>query len=345
MSALVCGKRSSSVFEELLHTPPPSSKRARCSAGASSPTAILLSPVRPSSASSSPAFDRNDDDDDNNSGGSCNPYSPHLAHLRSLFPNMDPQIFLLYMKYGHFSVIHVKKRNLLCFDGIENDSMLISSSCILVLFLERALEASGNDLDSAIKSLNDLHLESADINFDSARTKPESGIETNIHVLTEGVMNNNGAEEAAENPHGAACLPTDGSEWVDLFVGEMMNATDMDDARVRASRVLEVLEKSIVTHASAEAMQNFHRENVMLKEQVEVVLRENAVLKRAVAIQHERQNVYEERSQELQRLKQLVSQYQEQLRTLEVNNYALTMHLRQAQQSSSIPGRFHPDVF
>ncbi|XP_010928333.1 uncharacterized protein [Elaeis guineensis] len=302
MSALVCGKRSSSVFEELLHTPPPASKRARCSAGASSPTAVLLSPARPSSASTSPAFDRNDDEN-NNSGGSGNHYSPHLAHLRSLFPDMDPQ------------------------------------------FLGRALEASGNDLASAIKSLNDLHLESADINFDSAGSKPESGMETNVHVLTEGIVNNNGAEEAAENPHGAACLPTEGSEWVELFVREMMNAADMDDARTRASRVLEVLEKSIVTCANAEAMQNFHKENVMLKEQVEVLLRENAVLKRAVAIQHERQKEYDERSQELQRLKQLVSQYQEQLRTLEVNNYALTMHLRQAQQSSSIPGHFHPDVF
>lgn len=29
----------------------------------------------------------------------------------------------------------------------------------------------------------------------------------------------------------------------------------------------------------------------------------------------------------------------------QVNNYALTMHLKQAQQSSSIPGRFNPDVF
>lgn len=56
----------------------------------------------------------------------------------------------------------------------------------------------------------------------------------------------------------------------------------------------------------------------MLKEQVEVLVRENTVLKRAVAIQHDRQKEYEERSQELQHLKQLVSQYQEQVRTLEV---------------------------
>ena len=56
----------------------------------------------------------------------------------------------------------------------------------------------------------------------------------------------------------------------------------------------------------------------MLKEQLEAVLRENTILKHAVAIQHERQKQYEDRNQEMQHLKQLVSQYQEQLRTLEV---------------------------
>ena len=83
----------------------------------------------------------------------------------------------------------------------------------------------------------------------------------------------------------------------------------------------------------------------MLKEHVEALIQENVILKRAVGIQHERQKEYEDRNQELKHLKQLVSQYQEQVRALEVNNYALTMHLKQAEQSSSIPGRFHPDVF
>lgn len=57
---------------------------------------------------------------------------------------------------------------------------------------------------------------------------------------------------------------------------------------------------------------------MMLKEQVDALIQENTILKRAVSIQHERQKEYEERNQELQNLKQLVSQYQEQLRTLEV---------------------------
>lgn len=56
----------------------------------------------------------------------------------------------------------------------------------------------------------------------------------------------------------------------------------------------------------------------MLKEQVEALIHENAVLKRAVSIQHERQKEFDDRGQELHHLKQMVSQYQEQLRTLEV---------------------------
>ncbi|XP_068642701.1 uncharacterized protein [Aristolochia californica] len=209
-------------------------------------------------------------------------------------------------------------------------------------FLERALEASGNDLDSAIKSLNELRLGSSKGNLIDGKLDTEIG--ANILQTPPGVEAIS-TEDASPVPTSEDLLPSDGSEWVELLVREMMNASDMDDARARASRVLQVLEKSIVAHAGAEAAQNFQKENMVLKEQVEVLLRENSILKRAVAIQHERQNEYDERSQELQQLKQLVSQYQEQLRTLEVNNYALTMHLRQAQQSSSIPGTFHPDVF
>ncbi|KAF8393161.1 hypothetical protein HHK36_021402 [Tetracentron sinense] len=155
----------------------------------------------------------------------------------------------------------------------------------------------------------------------------------------------NGDVASSEEPSAPNNLPIDGSEWVELFVREMMSASNMDDARAHASRVLEVLEKSICMRAGAEAAKSSLKENLMLKEQVEALIRENTILKRAVAIQHERQKENDNRSQELQHLKQLASQYQEQLRTLEVNNYALTIHLRQAQQSNSFPGRFHPDVF
>ncbi|CAA3032098.1 uncharacterized protein LOC111391791 isoform X2 [Olea europaea subsp. europaea] len=124
--------------------------------------------------------------------------------------------------------------------------------------LEKVLEESGNNLDAAIKSLQGL------------RATPTVG---DAVLLEDSQVQNN--------------LPVDGAEWVELVVKEMMSATSLDDARFRATRVLESLEKSISARAGAEASQNF----------------------------------------------------------LKVNNYALTMHLRLAQQSNSMPGHFHPDIF
>lgn len=41
----------------------------------------------------------------------------------------------------------------------------------------------------------------------------------------------------------------DGSKWVDMFVQEMMNATDVDDAKMRAAKILEAFERSITSHS------------------------------------------------------------------------------------------------
>ncbi|XP_071691942.1 uncharacterized protein [Rutidosis leptorrhynchoides] len=197
--------------------------------------------------------------------------------------------------------------------------------------LEKALEDSGNDLEIAIKSLNELRLGYVDgISATSGQlnTVNDKGLVTDVPSLENSPSNEN--------------MPKSGAEWVELFVTEMTSATSIDDARLRAMRVLESLEKSISERAADVVAE---QEKRAFKEQIEVLVRENTILKRAVAIQHERQKAYDERNIEVQQLKHMVSQYQEQLRTLEVNNYALTMHLRQAQESTSIPGRFHPDIF
>ncbi|KAK1416771.1 hypothetical protein QVD17_25887 [Tagetes erecta] len=202
--------------------------------------------------------------------------------------------------------------------------------------LEEALEKSGNDLDSAIKSLNELSL--GYVNGDSGLPAQSNA------TIDKGVVSAS-EDGPLENSPGNENTPKNGAEWVELFVTEMTSATSIDDARLRAMRVLESLEKSIAKRAAGDAAETLHKENIVFKEQIEVLLRENTILKRAVAIQHERQKEYDERTIEVQQLKQLLSQYQEQLRTLEVNNYALTMHLKQAQGNNSIPGRFHPDIF
>ncbi|KAM0000478.1 putative ubiquitin system component CUE, UBA-like superfamily [Helianthus debilis subsp. tardiflorus] len=194
--------------------------------------------------------------------------------------------------------------------------------------LEKALEESGNDLDSAIKSLNEFCLGYVDGN---SVQNPVAG--TSDEYVT------------VENASVHTNTPKSGLEWVELFVTEMTNATSIDDARSRAMSMLESLEKSINQHSVGSAAESLQKENMVLKEQNEGLLRENTILKRAVAIQHERQKDYDESAQEVQHLKQLVMVHQEQIRTLQVNNYALTMHLKQAQESNSIPGRFHPDIF
>lgn len=56
-----------------------------------------------------------------------------------------------------------------------------------------------------------------------------------------------------------------------------------------------------------------------MQQQVEALVKDNTVLKRAVAIQHERQKAFEDANQQVELLKQLIPQYQEKLRTLEVS--------------------------
>ncbi|KAL2465524.1 Ubiquitin system component Cue protein [Abeliophyllum distichum] len=203
--------------------------------------------------------------------------------------------------------------------------------------LEKALEVSGDDLDSAIKRLYELRLS-------TAASKAE--VTQNVGALfsTQGIVANNDETASREELSAGPDFPVDGADWVELLIREMMSASNVEDGKVRVSRVLKALENSICARATAEASQSL-QENVVLKQELEVLIQENVILKRAVGIQHERQKEFEESGQELHQLKQLVSQYQEQLRTLEVNNYTLAMHLKQAQQSNSIPGRFHPDVF
>ncbi|KAL8123051.1 uncharacterized protein LOC141717492 [Apium graveolens] len=202
-------------------------------------------------------------------------------------------------------------------------------------YLERALEESGYDIESAIKNLHNLHLGYVEGNTGSdVKLAPDSG--TGVTTADGISIKDNLARDTVQ---------LEGAEWVELLVREMQSATSTDDARSRATRVLESLEKSISARASVEGAQNVHKEIIMLKEQTEVLVRENTILKRAVTIQHERQKEYDEKNQEVQHMKQMISQYQEHLKNLEFNNYALTMHLKQSLESTVMPGSSNRDVF
>ncbi|XP_024525131.1 uncharacterized protein LOC9654812 [Selaginella moellendorffii] len=190
--------------------------------------------------------------------------------------------------------------------------------------VEKVIENCGNNLDDAIKCLNDLRLSNERPAVSSASQHAPAA----------------SAHQQQEQP-----ASSEGLEWVELFVREMLSASDLTDARVRATRALESFEKAVTTRNAA-AVEAIQKENETLKGQLQVMVKDNGILKRAVAIQHERYSAeIDEKGKEVKHLKQLVTQYQEQMRTLELNNYALTVHLRRAQDNSSIPNRYNPDVF
>ncbi|KAI3892553.1 hypothetical protein MKX03_021194 [Papaver bracteatum] len=170
---------------------------------------------------------------------------------------------------------------------------------------------SQNDLDeinSSFKRLRTSENKSVeDENQDAGVSTVEDGAEASQHALHQDG------------------LPENGSGWVDLFVRDITSASNVDDAKARASKLLEVLRKSIRCDASMEVAGNTQQENVMLKQQSKKLLQENAALKRDVNIQHER---YDGMAQ--------------QLRMLQVDNYALAMQLRRATKNNSKSGRLFP---
>ncbi|KAI3971649.1 hypothetical protein MKW92_049946 [Papaver armeniacum] len=153
------------------------------------------------------------------------------------------------------------------------------------------------------------------------------------------------------NPPAAAASsqPDYRSEWVEVLLREMTSASTMDDAKARAYSFLEGLEKSIRSDAATEAaaeisssqnectllkqqldtvIQENTNQCVMLKQQLDTVNQDNTILKKGICIQQERQKKTEEH-----------------LRNLEIENYGLQLHLRQATQvpQNNISGHF-PDV-
>ncbi|TVU10820.1 hypothetical protein EJB05_44372, partial [Eragrostis curvula] len=308
MSAAVCGKRASSYFED-------HQQQQHLPYAAASPPPSKRARFR---------------------GGTPSPPRPRggadpglVAAIRARFPAANIEVIITICPDLHSAC---RLSSALRFSA--------GSRC----FIEKALQECGNDLDSATKFLLNQCVESAECNVAQEYQSPV-GMSTEGQVPAEGILDGNEVAAPEESVPYADSLPSSSAQWVDILVNEMMTASSTDDAKARASRVLEVFESSMTSRIGADVLQSFQKENSVYKEQFEAVIKENTILKKAVAIQHERQKEHEERSQELQQLKQLVVQYQEQVRSLEVNNYALSMHLRQAQQGSSIPGHFNRHIF
>lgn len=136
--------------------------------------------------------------------------------------------------------------------------------------------------------------------------------------------------------------PKDVAELTDFLHKKLMAAKSVDDAKVcTIGGVVGDFGRAINARVTAD----LYKENMLFKEQVERLTQENTILKRAAAIQLERLKEDENKERETEHLKESLLHYKERLRTLKVNNYALSTHLKQASESTSVPENFHPDVF
>ncbi|XP_022742641.1 uncharacterized protein LOC111293871 isoform X2 [Durio zibethinus] len=207
------------------------------------------------------------------------------------------------------------------------------------------LRNHNNKIEDLRESLNALSSDLEERNkpphsFDYARTGnctdiPVHGTATCSQMSEQNVEDVDNIKQKFDNG-----TTVDSPKWVDLFVHEMMSATNINDARGRAARILEAFEGSITANKRvAEEM-----EYASLKEHLQSLLDKNQILRKAVAIQHERNLEQEGKEREVQHLKLTLSQYLEQVRTLELNNYTLRLHLQRAQESSSLQGQFPHDI-
>eukprot|EP00210_Caulerpa_lentillifera_P005691 g5443.t1 len=114
-------------------------------------------------------------------------------------------------------------------------------------------------------------------------------------------------------------------KWMAPFLQELTQAKDLEDVKLRLSRLLAAYEEAVI--------ENFKQnsdEIKSVKKEFEVLKKNNTILAQAVALQHEKLKSKSMKNEEIEKLKETVVQYEERVRNLELANYTLTMHLQQA---------------
>ncbi|KAF0898594.1 hypothetical protein E2562_008179 [Oryza meyeriana var. granulata] len=173
--------------------------------------------------------------------------------------------------------------------------------------------------------------------------------ERDFNALVERMVNLNldsgdddGAAAAASDPdppEPPAPQAAPGAEerayYVETMLSEMSSATSMDDARERGLRVLD---------AFGAAVDASSRDGAAAR--LDAASRQSDILKRAVLFHHRLRQTQEAAQEELRRQ---VDDYKEQVRRLEATNYALSLHLRQADLhrggGAMAPGPGNPEIF
>lgn len=203
--------------------------------------------------------------------------------------------------------------------------------------LASTLERCSGDVDEAIRVLSSLSIREEGVQTDS-----EGGHSQGDHSGKE----RSATAERDGNQSAGGTLEQGGvqkSNWARAMVKEVTASQTADEAEQRTMRGLSAFEEQI--KAAFINPNDPSREDD--RQSAESLRKENALLKRAVAVQYQRyQAEVQQRDRHIEELGANLSRCQEELRNAQVSNYALSLHLRRAMDGNPFPhGSSDPDVF
>lgn len=111
--------------------------------------------------------------------------------------------------------------------------------CVQVV--ETVLAECGNDIDAAIRRLNQLKLNTEQ---SSAATQQPTDTPPDTAAVSDSPQQGNATVDAA-GAAATAAGPQTADEWVDALVQEMASARDFGDARSRAGKLLQAFEQFV----------------------------------------------------------------------------------------------------
>uniref|UniRef100_A0A6U0ZAX3 Uncharacterized protein n=1 Tax=Polytomella parva TaxID=51329 RepID=A0A6U0ZAX3_9CHLO len=125
------------------------------------------------------------------------------------------------------------------------------------------------------------------------------------------------------------------TEWADILVQEMSAATNLADARSKAAAILERFESCMVFSLKAQAISEAE---ASVRPRLTELTNENRILKKAVQIQHRQTAELRQAAAaaaatsnaEIRSLFGQLDQSREKIRSLDLANYSLTVHLERA---------------
>jgi len=118
--------------------------------------------------------------------------------------------------------------------------------------------------------------------------------------------------------------------WIEPFFNNLSQASNQADAKSRVRSLLAAFEEA--------AIENFKQnsdEMKTIKDEFLALRTNNSILAQAVVSQHGKLKQKTVRNEELDQLKQSMTQYEERVKDLELANYSLTLHLRKALDQNS----------